>query len=329
MEKPASVAADIPAVLSKGLVMPTDLTRYAVADGPGTVAQAPDLPSGFAETFSSRIIETNGLRQHAVVGGDGPAVLLIHGWPENWYAWRHVMPSLAQNHTVVAVDQRGLGRTGKPDDGYDAGTLAGDQLALMDALGHERFAVVGHDTGVVISYALAADHPDRVSKLAVAEIPGPPGVSPAPPLFVPAPLNDKVWHIPFNRAGKVAEQLVQGKEHVFFGYEFAIQGGKPLSESVIEYYVNGFLDPESLRGCFGFYRAWDATMAQNAERATRPLTMPVLAIGGADSWGDHVREGMQPTATDVQGAVIAGAGHWVAEQAPEELLTVLTAFLSD
>jgi pimeloyl-ACP methyl ester carboxylesterase len=154
-------------------------------------------------------------------------------------------------------------------------------------------------------------------------------VSPAPPLFVPGPLNDKVWHIPFNRAGKVSEQLVQGKEHVFFGYEFAIQGGKPLPDSVIDFYVQSFRDPESLHGCFGFYRAWDTTMAQNQQRATRPLAMPVLAIGGADSWGTHVAEGMEPVANEVQGAVIAGAGHWVAEQAPEELLAVLSAFLSD
>ncbi|MEU4197175.1 alpha/beta hydrolase [Kribbella sp. NPDC026611] len=309
--------------------MPADLAQFPVANGPGSVAQAPDLPAGFAATFSSRFIETAGLRQHAVVGGSGPAVLLIHGWPENWYAWRFVMPSLAQNHTVIAVDQRGLGLTGKPDDGYDAGTLAGDLIALMDVLGHERFAVIGHDTGVVAAYALAADHPDRVDRLAVAEIPGPPGAVPAPPLFVPGPLNDKVWHIPFNRAGKVAEQLVQGKEHIFFGYEFAIQGGKPLSETVIDYYVQGFTNPESLRGCFGFYRAWDATMAQNKVRATQPLPMPVLAIGGADSWADHVADGMRPVAANVQGAVIAAAGHWVAEQAPEELLPVLTTFLTD
>ncbi|GAB2604771.1 alpha/beta fold hydrolase [Kribbella endophytica] len=308
--------------------MPADLTQFLVAEGPGSVTQVPDLPSGFTETFTSRIIETDGLRQHAVIGGSGPAVLLVHGWPENWYAWRFVMPALAQNHTVIAVDQRGLGLTGKPEDGYDAGTLAGDLAALMSALGHERFAVVGHDTGVVLSYALAADHPERVDRLAVAEIPGPPGATPAPPLFVPGPLNDKIWHIPFNRAGKVAEQLVQGKEHIFFGYEFAIQGGKPLPDPVIDFYVRGFTDPESLRGGFGFYRAWDATMAQNKERATRPLPMPVLAIGGADSWADHVADGMRPVATNVQAAVISGAGHWVAEQAPEELLTVLTPFLS-
>ena len=95
----------------------------------------------------------------------------------------------------------------------------------MDALGHDRFAIVGHDTGFAIAYAVAADHADRVDRAALAEIPGPPGSTPSPPLFVPAPLNDRLWHIPFSRVENVPEQLVQGREDVFFGYEFAIQGG--------------------------------------------------------------------------------------------------------
>jgi pimeloyl-ACP methyl ester carboxylesterase len=312
----------------EGQLMSADLTRFPVAEGRGSIAHAPDLPPGFTDTFSSRIVETGGLRQHVVVGGDGPPLLLVHGWPESWYAWRLVMPGLAKSHTVIAVDQRGMGATGKPQDGYDAGTLAADLIALMDALGHGRFSVMGHDTGVVISYALAADHPDRVDRLIVAEIPGPPGTSPSPPLFVPQPLNDRLWHIPFNRAGRVAEQLVKGREDVFYGYEFAIQGGTALPENVIAYYVEHFRDEQSLQGGFGFYRDWDATLAQNAERATRQLQMPVLAIGGAQSWGEHVGEGMQAVAADVETAVVPDAGHWVAEQAPEALLDVLTGFLT-
>ena len=308
--------------------MSADITRFPVEEGRGSVAQAPDLPPGFTDTFSSRIVETPGLRQHVVVGGDGPPLLLVHGWPESWYAWRLVMPGLAQSHTVVAVDQRGMGATGKPQDGYDAGTAATDLIALMDALGYERFGVIGHDTGVVISYALAADYPDRVDRLVVAEIPGPPGTAPSPPMFVPQPLNDRLWHIPFNRAGKVAEQLVQGREDIFYGYEFAIQGGPALPAHVIEYYVEHFRDEQSLQGGFGFYRDWDATLAQNAERATRPLQMPVLAIGGAQSWGEHVGEAMHAVAAEVETAVIPGAGHWVAEQAPEALLEALTRFLA-
>jgi pimeloyl-ACP methyl ester carboxylesterase len=308
--------------------MSTDLTQFPVPEGPGSVTAAPNLPAGFTDTFTSRIIDTGGHRQHVVVGGDGPPLLLVHGWPESWYAWRLVMPTLAQHFTVIAVDQRGMGLTDKPETGYDSGILAADLIALMNALGFDRFAIAGHDTGMVIAYAVAADNPDRVAYLVAAEIPGAPGAVPAPPLFVPGPLNNKLWHIPFNRAGAIAEQLITGREDIFFGYEFAIQGGNPLAEEAIAYYVRGFTTPESLRGGLGFYRDWDATMAQNAERVKQTLQMPVLAVGGAASWGDHVGDGMKATAGDVTSAVVSGAGHWVAEQAPEELLEVLRDFLA-
>ena len=296
--------------------------------GPGSTSQAPNLPSGFTDTFTSRYVQANGIRQHAVVGGDGPALLLVHGWPETWYAWRLLMLTLAQTHTVVAVDQRGIGLTEKPSDGYDAGTLATDLVALMDELGHQRFAVVGHDTGVVVSYALAADYPDRVDRLVVAEIPGPPMADHSPPLFVPAPVNDRLWHIPFNRAGgEIAEQLVAGREKIFYGYEFTIQGGQ-LPEELVDYYVDRVSEPGALPGSFAFYREWDATMAQNGDRAATPLTMPVLAIGGEESWGPAVGSAMSGIAKDVQTVVIPGGSHWVAEEAPEEVLAALTAFLA-
>ena len=299
-------------------------------EGPGSISGAPNLPAGFADTFTSRYIDTGELRQHAVIGGEGPPLLLVHGWPETWYAWRLLMPALARDFEVIAVDQRGMGLTDKPEDGYDSATLAGDLVALMDALGHERFAVVGHDTGFIISYALAADHPHRVDRVALAEIPGPPGVGQSPPLFIPEPLNNRLWHIPFNRVDNVPEQLVTGREDIFFGYEFAIQtgNGKKLPDDVIDYYVRILSNPEALHGSFALYRAWDATVAQNEQRQTRPLTMPVLAIGGEVSWGGLVGDAMKLAANDMQSVVIPGTGHWVAETAPEELLAALTAFLA-
>jgi pimeloyl-ACP methyl ester carboxylesterase len=197
----------------------------------------------------------------------------------------------------------------------------------MDALGHERFAVVGHDTGFAISYAVAADYPDRVDRVALAEIPGPPATAFSPPAFVPAGINNKLWHIPFNRVDTLPEQLISGREDIYFGYEFAIQGGE-LPDDLVDYYVRLVSNPDSLRGSLGFYRAFDSTLAQNDERTSRRLTMPVLAIGGEGSYGPHVGEVMSSLADDVQTAVIAGAGHWVAEQAPEEVLAALTTFLA-
>ncbi|MER6593025.1 alpha/beta hydrolase [Micromonospora purpureochromogenes] len=300
--------------------------------GPGSVSGAPQLPARFRTTFTSRYVYANGLRQHVVIGGDGPPLLLVHGWPQNWYAWRLLMPALARNFTVIAVDQRGIGLTDKPQDGYDAGTLANDLAALMDALGHERFAVVGHDTGYFIGYALAADHRDRVDRVALAEIPGPPGVvSPGPPLFLPEALNNRLWHIPFNRVNdELIVDMVHGNADAFYRYEFTIQAGPMLlPEYAIDYYVSLYnRDRDALRATFGLYRAWDAMIAQNMQRASQKLTMPVLGIGGENSWAEHAGQGMQDIATDVQTVVIPGAGHWVAEQAPEEMLAALTAFLA-
>src|SRR5688500_6846410 len=219
--------------------------------GPGSVSGAPHLPAGFTDTFTSRYVDTGELRLHAVIGGDGPPLLLVPGWPETWYAWRLLMAALPRDFEAVALDQRGMGLSDKPAGGYDTGTLAGDLVALMDALGHQRFAVVGHDTGFAISYALAADHPDRVVRVTLAEIPGSPGTAPSPPLFLPGPLNDRLWHLTFNRIDKLNEQLVAGREDLFFGWEFDA-AAKKLPDDVIDYYVRMLSNPDSLRGSFGW-----------------------------------------------------------------------------
>ncbi|WP_214408016.1 alpha/beta fold hydrolase [Pseudonocardia lacus] len=298
-----------------------------VPEGPGSASGAPGLDAGFTDTFTSRYVDTGDVRLHAVVGGEGPPLLLIHGWPQTWYAWRSLMPALARDFEVVAVDQRGRGLSDKPAGGYDTATLAGDMVALMAGLGHERFAVVGHDTGFAIGYALAADHPERIDRAVLAEIPGSPGAAPSPPVFVPGPINDRLWHLPFNRLEKINEQLVEGRERIFFGWEFDA-AATALPPEVIDYYVGLLSDPDSLRASFGFYRALDATIAQDGRRTAQRLRMPVLAIGGAASFGAHVAEAVELVADDVQGVVIPGAGHFVAEEAPEEMLAALTAFLA-
>lgn len=297
--------------------------------GPGSVSGAPHLPAGFTGTFTSRYVDAGEVRLHAVTGGAGPPLLLVHGWPQTWYAWRMLMPTLARDFSVVAVDQRGIGLSDKPRDGYDTATLARDLVALMDALGHHRFALYGTDVGMPIAYALAADHPDRLDHLVVSEAPIP-GVSASPPLFLPPLLNARLWHLAFNQLPKINEQLVQGREHIFFGAEFdASAGTNKLPDYAVKYYIDTLAaDADDLRGSFEFYRAILATTAQNEQRKTRRLTLPVLAIGGEESSGAGVGNTMKLVADDVQTVVLAGSGHWVAEQAPEELLAALTAFLA-
>jgi len=164
-----------------------------------------------------------------------------------------------------------------------------------------------------IAYALASDYRDRVDRLVVSEAPLP-GISPSPPLFLPPQLNERLWHLAFNQLPKTNEQLVTGREDIFFGAEFdASAGTNKLPREAVRYYIDTLAaDLDHLRGSFGFYRAIPASTAQNEQRKARRLTLPVLAIGGAESSGEGVGNTMKLTADDVQTLVIPGCGHWVA-----------------
>ena len=304
------------------------MTSSQTPEDPGSASQPPNPLPG----FTSRFINANGLRQHVVIGGDGPPLLLVHGWPQFWYQFRLIMPALAQHFEVIAPDQRGRGLTDKPapgegGSGYDTGTLADDLAALMDALGHQRFTVVGCDTGMDIAYALAADHRDRVDRLAVAEAPLP-GISPSPPLFLPSALNGHLFHLTFNRLPTMNVQLVHGREDVFFGFIFDVEAFKKLPGDAVRVYIDNLADSlPSLRGSFGFYQALDTITAQNQQRAKKKLTLPVLAVGGAESGGTGPGDAMKLAADNVQTVVLPDCGHFVAEEAPQEMLAALTAFL--
>lgn len=288
------------------------------------------LPDGFLDLFTSRLVEVNGLRLHAVTGGEGPALLLIGGWPQTWYAWREVMPALARRHTVVAVDSRGAGLSDKPDDGYDAGALAADLVALMAALGHDRFDVVGHDIGTWTGYALAADHPERVGRLAILEA-AIPGLTPSPPFFGPAAANLRLWQFGFNRLTDLNEELVRGRERLFFGWQFATKAATPtaIPAYAVDAYVDAITaDPRALRASFAYYRALDETIAQNEQRSKTRLTLPVLAVGGALWSGENAAQTMRLAADDVTGIVLDDCGHYPAEEQPARLVEILEDFLA-
>ncbi|MGN9786165.1 alpha/beta fold hydrolase [Nonomuraea sp. ZG12] len=307
----------------------TTPSSVATPTGFGSVTGVPNLPEGFTGTFRSRFVTANGLRLHVVTGGQGPALLLLGGWPQTWYAWRFVMPALARDFSVVAVDPRGVGLSDKPDIGYDSATLATDLVALMEELGHPRFAMVGHDIGMWTGYAMAADHPGRIERLAVAEAIIP-GISPSPPLLGSRRLSDLLWHFTFNRAHEVNERLVQGREEIYFGHQFATKAATPTSipDYAVQVYVDTLRDPHALRASFDYYRAIDETIEQSRRRRQRKITIPVLAIGGATACGDGVEVEMRSVAEDVTGLVIPDCGHYVPEEAPEILLDALTRFLA-
>jgi pimeloyl-ACP methyl ester carboxylesterase len=293
-----------------------------------TVSTVPHLPAGFTDTFTSRVIEANGIALHAVVGGDGPPVLLLPAWPQFWYGWRLVMPALAEHFTVVAADVRGTGASDKPADGYDAATLADDMAAVMAGLGHERFAVAGYDLGMIVGYALAASHRERVTRLAVAEAILP-GLSPSPPLFMDAATNEFLWHFAFNRLQDVNERMVAGREEIYFGHQFSSKAASPdaIPSYAVDVYVDALREPNALRASFEFYRAEESSAHILRWQQEGPLAIPVLAMGGERASGSAVEQVMRLVADDVTGLVVPGVGHFLPEEAPDAMAKALLDFL--
>ena len=304
-------------------------SNKAGVTGRGSVGDAPDLPGGFTSRFQSVRVTGARLTQHAVIGGDGPPLLLLAGWPQNWYAWRHLMMPLADRFTVIAADPRGVGLSDKPRDGFDSASLAADMFDLMTTLGHHRFRMVGHDIGMWTGYAMCADQPDRIERIALGEAIIP-GLSPSPPLISDDRwLSDLLWHFNFNRATGINEALVAGREYLYFNHQFETKAGHPdaMPASARAYYVGLLEDPVSLRASFDFYRAIDVSIPQNRDRARTPLTLPVLAYSGALCCGDLVERELRSVALDVQSVIIPDCGHYPAEEKPAELLSALLPFL--
>ncbi|WP_051095084.1 alpha/beta fold hydrolase [Streptomyces sp. LaPpAH-108] len=296
--------------------------------GFGTVTALPDLPDGFLDRFRSHRYDLGDITLHAVTGGSGPALLLVGGWPQFWWQWRKVMLPLAEHFSVIAVDPRGVGRSDKPETGYDSATAAGDLARLMSVLGHDRFRLVGHDVGMMLSYALASDHPSRVTRLVLMEA-ALPGISDDPgALPADSRQAEATWHFMFNRLASVNEELVRGREDIYYRDQFAVKGATPtaMPKNVVDVYVDALRAPGALHASFQYYRALDATIGQNRARARAVLPMPVLAVGGAAFRGAAVARDVRHVASDVTELVIDGCGHYVPEEAPEAFTSAILSF---
>lgn len=269
------------------------------------------------------------VRMHYVTAGEGYPVVLLHGWPQTWYEWRHIIDKLAPHYRVIAPDLRGLGDTSCPAGGYDKTTIAHDVWELMhNELKLQDFYLVGHDWGGPTTYALAAHHPDAVKKLAIIDVTipgdGGPDIS----------QGGKRWHHAFNRTPALPEALVTGRESVYLNwfYRTFAHRAEVMTDEVIEEFLRCYRNPESLAAGFAYYRAVPQDIADNAAMIARfKLPMPVLALGGAESWGRRmeVLESMQRVAVDVRGGVIENCGHFVPEEQPEELAQRLMAFFNE
>jgi pimeloyl-ACP methyl ester carboxylesterase len=284
-------------------------------------------------TFTHRMASVNGIQMHYVIGGQGDPVVLLHGWPETWYAWHKVMPALAQNYTVIAPDLRGLGDSSKPPTGYDGKTVAEDIHQLVTQLGFNSIFLVGHDIGAFVVYPYAAVHPTEVKRLVVMDVP-PPGFFPPPQVNGGPPL----WWILFHQTPDVPEALTQGKEmeYLSWHYQNLAYNRAAITQEAINEYVSRYSAPGGMRAGFEHYRAMPQDAIQNQNYSKTMLTMPVLALaggyiptfGGNTTMPSLVEYGMKLLAQNVTGITVPNSGHYIAEEQPDVVVKLLNNFLS-
>lgn len=276
-----------------------------------------------------RAQKVNGLRIAYMAAGDGFPVLLLHGWPQTSHAWRKIIPLLAPHFRVYAPDLRGFGGSTKPEVGYDKKTVATDLAELMDALGHRRFAVAGHDMGGQVAYPLAAICHDRVAAMAFIES-GLPGFGQERAMDV---ANGGSWHFGFNMAGDISEALVRDREALFIGYmmrrdRIGFMGVDRITEADIEVYAAAMRQPGAARAMFSYYRTLFIDAVDNLEFGRRKLAMPVLAVSADHGYAGGAERAMRQVAEHVEEARIADCGHYVPEEQPGALARLLGDFFA-
>ena len=265
---------------------------------------------------------------HFVRAGEGDPVVLLHGWPQTWYAWHKIIPSLAQRYSVIAPDLRGLGDSSRPSGGYDKATIAQDIAKLLhEHLGIDRYFLVGHDWGGPVAFCLAATYPDAVRKLAMLDTAVPGDGSGT------FSQHGRRWHHAFHQTLDLPEALVAGREEIYLGWFYRHYGYQPgaIGPEAIEEYLRTYRQDGALRAGFAYYRALEQDIAHNQSLLERgKLKMPVLALGGGKAFGRGADtfESLQRVALDVRGGVIEDCGHWMPEEKPEQIATALLDFFA-
>lgn len=286
---------------------------------PARAADALAFPPG----FRAQEIQANGTTLHVRLGGNGPAVLLIHGYGDTGDMWVPVAKDLMRDHTVVVPDLRGMGLSAVATAGFEKKNQAEDMAGMLDALHIQRADVVGHDIGNMVAFAFAAAHPDRTTRLVVMDAPVP-GVGPWDEVLK----NPLLWHFRFG--GPDMERLVAGRERIYldrFWNDFSADPAR-FQEASRKHYAALYAQPGRMHAGFLQFAAFDQDAIDNRASVARGrLQMPVLAVGGDHSFGPTMAYVMRFAADDVRQAVIADAGHWLMEEQPEATTAVIRGFL--
>jgi haloacetate dehalogenase len=273
-------------------------------------------------------IVANGILQHYVEAGSGPPVILLHGFPETWYAWRHQIPVLGQDYRLIVPDLRGYGATEKAVAGYDKRTMGNDVLALMHALGIKKAAIVGHDRGARVGTRFVKDHPEATARFAA--------IDNIPTRFIFEGMNadfaQACWFFLFQGVRDLPEALVQGREEIWLRFILTNWSYNPeaFNDADIATYVRAYAQPGGLRGAFEDYRAWREDLAQDQADKDTKITRPTLALWGSEFQGAKLLDMAaiwRNLADDLVTVPIAQSGHLPHEEQPEAVNAALLRFL--
>ena len=277
------------------------------------------VPAGFTEHFA----EVNGVRLHYLIGGKGSAVVLLHGYTQTGRMWRPLMQPLSKRHTVIVPDLRGAGGSSRPESGYDKKNMAVDIHELTSSLGFDRVSIVGHDIGLMVAYAYAAQFPQATERVVLMDA------------FLPGIGNWKdvwlmrdLWH--FHFYGKVPLALVKGRERTYFEHfwnDFAADPKHSVPETDRRIYAKAYAQPGGMRAGFEYFRNFEQDAKDFEQLSKTKLSMPVLVLTGEKASGTFLIEQAKMVATDVRGQVVPGAGHWLMEEAPTTVIPAIIDFL--
>src|SRR6202012_5244891 len=270
---------------------------------------APVKPSSPPPNFKSAMAQVNGVKIHYVIGGKGEPLLLVHGFGQNWYMWNRILPELSKHFTVIAPDMRGVGESGKPAGGYDKKNMAVDMHELMKKLGFKHINLVGHDIGLMVAYAYAAQFPDDVKKIALLDALLP-GIEP-----VWSQVRAQAWWFGFF-AQPHSGEIVSGKVGLFFTDFWPTVGyvKNPFTKTEKDEFIRAYSVPGATTGAFQWFGEFNQDAKDNLELAKKKLPMPLLAMGADHSAGSYLAAHCRLVASDVHEVIIKNSGHWLVSE---------------
>jgi len=279
--------------------------------------------SGFADEPQSKMADVNHVQIHYLISGKGDPIVLLHGYAETSRMWLPLMKELEKTHTVIAPDLRGAGESSTPADGYTKAVMARDIHALVASLGYKNVEIVGHDIGLMVAYAYAAQYPTEASKIALMDA-FLPGVGDWTHVW----LMRDLWH--FHFYGETPLALVKGRERIYlehFWNDFAAHRHHSVPEADRVFYAKEYAKPDHMRAGFEYFKAFEQDAKDFTEFSKAPLTVPMLVLSGEKAGGQFLIDQGKMVDTNVEGVIVTGSGHWLMEEAPAQTIPLLVRFL--